>query len=123
MEIRGEKELEYIKKLRFQFENEGTLRKAWKKIRGKDKGYTETELKEFLNYGTSDHAGKFLDKLKEEDALIHAGERKTASKPVDTWKLDRGKLLDAYINSDYFQEYKELNASALDRSGEAFNFN
>ena len=123
MEIRGEKELEYINKLLFQFEQHGTLQKAWNKIRGKDQRYTETELKEFLNYGTSDHAGKFLDKLKEEDALIHAGGRKTASKPVDTWKLDRAKLLDAYINSDYFQEYKELNASALDHSGEAWKIN
>lgn len=123
MEIRGEKELKYINKLLFEFENEGTLRKAWNKLRGKDQRYTETDLKEFLNYPTSDHAGTFLDKLKEEDALIHAGKKKTTSKPVDTWKLDRGKLLDAYINSDYFQNYKELNAAALDRSGEAWKIN
>jgi hypothetical protein len=123
MEIRGEKELQYINKLYFEFEEDGVLRKAVNKIRRKDQRYTKSEIAEFLNHEHDSYAHEFLDKLIEHGILKHAGKRKTASNQVDTWKLDKGKLLDEYIESRRFQEHKELNAAALDHSGEAWKIN
>lgn len=123
MEIRGEKELQYINKLYFDFENQGMLQKALNKVRRRDQRYTKSELAEFLDHRTATYAHEFLEKLIEHDILKHAGKRKTASNQVDTWKLDKGKLLDEYIESSRFQEHKELNAAALDRSGEAWKIN
>lgn len=123
MEIRGEKELHYINKLYFDFGNKGILRKAVDKIRRQSKGYTKSELAEFLNHEHDSYAHEFLKKLIEHDILKDAGKRKTGSNQVDTWKLDKGKLLDEYIESDRFQENKKLNATALDRSGEAWKIN
>ena len=123
MEIRGDKELQYINKLYFDFEDDSVLKKAMNKIRRKDQRYTKSEIAEFLSHEHDSYAHEFLDKLIEEDILKHAGKKKTASNQVDTWKLDKGKLLDEYIESDEFQEFKELYASALDHSGEAWKIN
>lgn len=144
MEIRGEKELTYINKLYFDFENQSirervrekaaqddrsyskrkiallVLKEAKKDVLRSNERYTKSELAEFLNRSNDTYAHEFLKKLVEHDVLKHDGKRKTGSSPVDTWKLDKGKLLDEYIESDRFQEHKELNAAALDRSGEAW---
>jgi hypothetical protein len=123
MEIRGEKELQYINKLYFDFKNEGVLRKTVNKIRRKDQRYTKSELAAFLSHEHDSYAHEFLDKLIEEDILKHAGKRETASNQVDTWKLDKGKLLDEYTKSDRFQKHKKLNAVGLDHIGEAWKIN
>jgi hypothetical protein len=123
MEIRGEKEADYIAKLYFDFENQGMLQKALNKVRRRDQRYTKSELAEFLDRRTATYAHEFLDKLIEHDILEQAGKRKTASNQVDTWELDKSKLLDEYAESEYFQKRKDLDAAALDHIGEAFKFN
>lgn len=145
MEIRGEKELHYINKLYFDFENRKIREQVQERVSEDDRdysrreiallvlketkskfssqSYTKSDLAEFLNHEQDSYAHEFLDKLIEHDILKHAGKKKTASKPVDTWKLDKGKLLDEYADSDYFQKRKDLDAAALDHIGEAFKFN
>lgn len=144
MEIRGEKEKQYIKKLYLDFENQGirervqekiedeehdyskrekallVLKEAKKEIPWSKQRYTKSEIAEFLNHSTDTYAHEFINKLEEHDVLEDAGKRKTGSNQVDTWKLDKGRLLDEYVESDEFQQFKELNASALDHSGEAW---
>jgi hypothetical protein len=145
MEIRGEKEVDYINKLYFDFENQKLRERVQDKIENRDytkreialltlketknevlrtnRSYTKSELAEFLNRSTSTYAHEFLKKLEEHDVLKHTGKRKTGSNPVDTWKLDKGKLLVEYAESEYFQKRKDLDAAALDHIGEAFKFN
>ncbi|MCU4754368.1 hypothetical protein OB919_20740 [Halobacteria archaeon AArc-curdl1] len=125
MEIRGDKELEYIANLLTEFQKEGRLTKLGRKLRRKPQHnrHTKTEIAAFLNHKHDNYAHQFLSKLIDEDVLVHAGKRKTASKQVDVWKLDRKQLLKAFIESDHFQQNNELYAIALDHTGEAFKFN
>lgn len=125
MKIRGEKELEYTAKLLTEFQKEGKLTKLSRKLRRKPgaQRYTKTEIAAFLNHKHDNYAHQYLSKLIENDILVHAGKKKTASKQVDTWKLDRKQLLKEFTETEYFQQHKELYAIALDHTGEAFHFN
>lgn len=130
MEINGEipKEIQYINKLLLKYPPEngsGLLKRGLNKIRRRKKGYSRSELSAFLNkHGKKDddYAHQFLKKLIEEDILVEAGKRKTASNQITIWKLDKKKLLDAFTETRHFQENRELYGKALDRTGEVFKF-
>ncbi|MFU1780281.1 hypothetical protein ACM16X_02745 [Haloarcula japonica] len=124
MEINGETptEVKYIHKLLIQFHQKGRLRRTLGKLRrkpGGQKQYTKSDLADFLNHTNDSYAYDLLDKLEEEEALVHAGKKEDGT---DLWKIDKKQLLKVFTETDYFQENKELFGKALDYTGEAFKF-
>lgn len=123
MELNGNapKETEYIRKLLFEFNKPGTLGRVWKKVTRSDKKYTRTDIARFLSNENDDYAYQFISKLEENQVLEQVGKRKTASKPVPLFKFHRRKLLDAFTQTEYYQEEKKLFLKALDYSREGLD--
>ncbi|ELY83681.1 hypothetical protein [Natrinema altunense] len=126
MEIKGDTpaEVKFTYKLLFHFEQKGRIRKAIEGLTGKQNRYTKSEIADYLGSNTEHskrYADDYLKKLEKTGVLIHAGKRKNADSPDDTWKIDRQKLLDAFTDTEYYKENKKLFAKALDYSREGLD--
>lgn len=119
MEIKGEtpKEIQYIHTLLNHFSQSWTRRIKNKLVNGDDT-YTRSELAEILDGNKrSDYAYQFLNKLIEEDVLEHAGKKKTASSPADTYRYTGNKeLIKAFHETDYYQENRDLFVDTLKKA-------
>jgi len=103
------KEIDYIKFLLLKYDRKGTLEKILDKFTDQRKHHTKTEFTDLIGNGKGDkHARDFRDKLIKEDILVKNGKRKTASNSVDTWKLDKKKLAQAFADTEYYQENRDL---------------
>lgn len=89
------------------------------RLRGNtEKGKSKTEWEEELaSVGSGKSARRFRDKLIEYGALQYVGEREDGNGGTDLYELDRDRLLDLFINTDYYQGKAELFVEAAFQEG------
>jgi len=121
MEINGStpKEITYIQTLLDHF-SQSWSRRVKNKIFNGDKLYSKSDLAKILSYENDNYAYQFLDKLENEAILTQPegedGVRKTSSKRVPVYRFHQDKLIQAFYDTDYYQENRELLVTTLKKA-------
>jgi hypothetical protein len=114
------KELEYTTYLLLKYRNGGRisrLKNKVKKATRRYKGRTRTEIATELSHANDDYAHRYLNKLIEQDVLKQVGEKQTASNTVPTWEVDKKRLRQEFIDTEFFQEAAPVIAKTLEKEG------
>lgn len=121
MEINGTtpKEISYIQTLLNHFSQSWTRRLKSRIFNGNEL-FSKSDLAKILSHENDDYAYQFLDKLEDEGVLTQPdgddGVRKNASKTVPVYKFHRDKLIQAFSDTDYYQENRELLVTTLKKA-------
>ncbi len=126
LEIRGPRERQYIKRLLVDDRQNvfaGAITKVKQAIARSKQGEFrgKTELADYLTADptkSSSHARKFVKRLDENGILVKTGQELTASKPVTVYTVDKKELLQQAIDSEMYDQERDLWRYLLDKAGD-----